>query len=66
MKTFNVINLESGKIRKVIKADSYPEAMKQFEQSNISLDDNFIELAEETQKHREQQTRYWDLQSNNF
>ena len=66
MKTFNVISLESGKIRKVIKADSYPEAMKQFEESNISLDDNFIELDEETQKYREQQTRWWDLQSNNF
>jgi hypothetical protein len=62
MKTFNVISLESGKIRKVIKAESYQEAFKQFEESNISLDDNFLELAEETQKQRELQSRWWSIQ----
>lgn len=62
MKKFNVVSLETGKIRRVINAISYDAAILEAEKLGINTDDNMVEMTEETEKNREQQTRWWDLQ----
>lgn len=61
MKTYNIIRSSStyGSIRKTIKANSYDDAVNiASEMFNCCIeDDHIIELASETQAHRELQTR---------
>lgn len=62
MKKFNLISYETGKIVKRITAISYDDAINQT-QERYGVDDYFIETAEETEKQREFQTRWWNLQT---
>lgn len=66
MKTiYNIISLETGKIRKRIEANSFDDAVQIA--SNLFncyiLDDYIVETSSETEIHRSQQTRWWSLQS---
>jgi len=65
MAKFNAISLETGKIRKTIIANSYNDAVKIISNMfNCYAEESFIiETASETEQHRAQQVRYWDLQT---
>lgn len=59
MKKFNILRLETGKIRLVVYAASYDEAVEKASgKLNCYLhDDYFVEEAKETERMRELQTR---------
>jgi len=63
MARFNILSLESGKIRKTIQAKNYTEAVeKASEFFNCYLfDEYFIETVNETEKHRQKQSRCFKL-----
>jgi hypothetical protein len=65
MKRYNLISLETGRIRKVISATGYDNAVQiASEMFNCYAEDCFIiELIQETEHQRTIQTRCWNLQT---
>lgn len=64
MKKYNIVSLESGRIRAIVMASGFDDAVeKANEKLNCYvLDSYFVETAEETQKQRELQSRWFNLQ----
>ncbi len=64
-KMYNIVSLETGRIRTTVEADNYLEAVaKACDKLNCYVEDSYIvETAEETQKWRESLSRWWSLQN---
>ena len=64
-KMYNIVSLETGKIRTTVEATGYDDAVaKACDKLNCYVEDSYIvETAEETQKQRELQSRWWSLQN---